>query len=210
MQNQIKLLMIAIMAFAFQVGAWAPIASALELSVSVDTADPIFAGETGIIVTIITDEEITVGSTDITFNWDTAGIWVTDVSSSVLSNFTFNIDNPSKTVLTASATGTEDVILADTALMTFEIQANLAGVYELSITDGDGTGPIDLAGPVPPVPPDSIPYTPIDDTLTIVCAELDDPCVFSSNCCGTNVCERVQGDFICIEPEGCGGKGKGC
>ena len=39
------------------------------------------------------------------------------------------------------------------------------------ITDGDGSAPDDLAGPVPPIRPVSIPYTAVDASLNVV----DDP-----------------------------------
>ena len=140
----------------------------LTLTVSVDTPGPIVSGQTGVVVTIAANENLTVGSTDITFNWDVAGIQVDSASSTALSSFTPNIDNPNQKVLTASATGGSDSISAGTPLMTFLLTANASGVYNLFITDGDGVPPDDLSGPVPPVPPLSIPYTAVGASLTVV------------------------------------------
>ena len=79
-----------------------------------------------------------------------------------------NIDNPARQVRTASAAGSAgDVVAAGDPLITFSITANDAGVYTLFITDGDGSPPDDLAGPVPPIPPVSIAYTPVSGTLQV-------------------------------------------
>ena len=79
-----------------------------------------------------------------------------------------NIDNPARQVRTASAAGSAgDVVAAGDPLITFSITANDAGVYTLFITGGDGVAPADLAGPVPPIPPVSIAYTPVSGTLQV-------------------------------------------
>jgi hypothetical protein len=101
-----------------------PTPSDLTLTVSVDTPDPIVPGQTGAVVTIAANEALEVGSTDITFNWDVAGIPVDNASSSVLSAFTASIDNPTRTVVTAFATSGIDSIPAGTPLMTFMLTAN--------------------------------------------------------------------------------------
>jgi hypothetical protein len=138
------------------------------LSVSVDTPDPIVPGQTGVVVTIVADEALTVSSTDITLNWDVAGIQVDSAFSSVLSSFVANIDNANRTMATASASSGSDNIPAGTTLMTFILTANEPGVYNLFITDGDGSAPDDLAGLVPPIPPVSIPYTAVGASLNVV------------------------------------------
>jgi hypothetical protein len=141
-------------------------------------------------VTIVADEALTVGSTDITLNWDVAGIQVDSAFSSVLSSFVSNIDNANRTVATASASGGSDNIPAGTTLMTFMLTANEPGVYNLFITDGDGIAPDDLAGPVPPIPPVSIPYTAVGASLTVTplpdtdgdgIPDVDDNCPFVPN-----------------------------
>jgi hypothetical protein len=142
-------------------------ASPLTLTVSVETLDPIVPGQTGVVVTIAADESLTVGSTDITLNWDVAGIQVDRVFSSVLSSFASSIDNANRTVVTASASSGSDDIPAGTTLMTFLLTANEPGVYNLFIRDGDGIAPDDLAGPVPPIPPVSIPYTAVSASLNV-------------------------------------------
>jgi hypothetical protein len=138
------------------------------LSVSVDTPDPIVPGQTGVVVTIVADKALTVSSTDITLNWDVAGIQVDSAFSSVLSSFVANIDNANRTMATASASSGSDNIPAGTTLMTFILTANEPGVYNLFITDGDGSAPDDLAGLVPPIPPVSIPYTAVGASLNVV------------------------------------------
>jgi hypothetical protein len=52
--------------------------------------------------------------------------------------------------------------------MTFLLTANASGVYNLFITDGDGIAADDLSGPVPPIPPLSIPYTAVSASLNVV------------------------------------------
>jgi len=142
-------------------------ASALTLTVSVDTPDPIIPGQSGILVTVVADENILVGSTDIRLNWDLAGIQVDSVSSAVLGSFTANIDNPNRTVTTASASSGGDNIPPGTPLMTFMLTANSTGTYNFFITDADGIAPDDLAGVVPPIPPVSLPYTAVPATLIV-------------------------------------------
>jgi hypothetical protein len=134
-------------------------AAALALSTTIVTPGPFAMGQTGIEVTVVADEALAVGSTDITLNWDLDGLRVDSATSSVLSGFIANIDNGARSVRTASAAFSTDDIPAGTPLMHFLLSANAAGTYALFLTDGDGIGPDDLAGAVPPVPAPSIPYT---------------------------------------------------
>jgi hypothetical protein len=139
--------------------------SALTLSVvGPATANP---GET-VTIQIVTDEAIDVGSTDINLNWDIAGIIANAASSTVLTGFTSNLDNTGRVVATASATSGVDMIAAGAVLLQVTFTANDVGTYELFITDADGTAPDDLAGPVPPIPPVSIPYESLSHSLTVV------------------------------------------
>ena len=140
---------------------------AVTLSVTVDSDCPFHKGDSEILVSIRTDEEITVGSTDITLNWDQPGLAVDSVSSSVLSGFAYNIDNGNQQVSTASASSGGDVIPTGTILMTVSFSALELGTYSLFITDGDGAAPDDLAGPVPPIPPPAILYTQVPDNLVV-------------------------------------------
>jgi len=142
-------------------------ASALNLAIQINTPGPIVSGQTGIVVTIAADEDLVLGSTDITFGWNGNGIQVDTASSWVLGMFTVNINNAIRTVRTASATGRSDIIPAGMPLMTFLLTANKPGAYTLYITDGDGVAPDDLAGPVPPIPPLSILYYAVDAELVV-------------------------------------------
>jgi hypothetical protein len=142
-------------------------AQALTLSVTIDSLGPFQAGDSGIQVSIRADETITVGSTDINLNWDMMGIEANSASSSVLSAFTSNLENDLMRVSTASAAVGGDTISAGDALMTFSFSAIEAGTYNLFITDADGTAPDDLAGPVPPIPPVSIPYDSVSANLEV-------------------------------------------
>jgi cysteine-rich repeat protein len=121
-----------------------------------------------VIIQIVTDEAIAVGSTDIDLNWDAAGIDATAAATSVLSTFTSNIDNVARRVRTGSASTGADMIPAGATLFEVTFTATAAGTYELFVTDADGTPPDDLAGPVPPIPPVSIPYVSVLHTLTVV------------------------------------------
>ena len=143
-------------------------AQALTLSVIIDSPGPFLPGDSGIVVSIYADEDITVGSTDVRLNWDMMGIEANSASSSVLSSFTSNIENDLMRVTTASASITGDTILAGDALMSFSFTAIDAGTYSLFITDADGTAPDDLAGTVPPIPPVSIVYDSVPASLHIV------------------------------------------
>ena len=129
-------------------------AQALTLSVTVDSLGPFQPGDSGIQVSVRANEDITVGSTDVRLNWDMMGIEANSASSSALSSFTSNIENNLLRVTTASATFAGDTIFAGDALMTFNFNAIDAGTYSLFITDADGTAPDDLAGPIPPIPPE--------------------------------------------------------
>ena len=130
----------------------APAASALTLSVVVDGPTTVAPGTSGIEVSILADEELQVGTTDLTLNWDLAGLQA-DAVSSGLSGFTYFIDNPATQVRTASSGIGADVIAAGDPLITFTLTALLSGSYELFLTDGDGAQPDDLGGPIPPIPP---------------------------------------------------------
>jgi hypothetical protein len=145
-------------------------ASGLTLSVVGPSSVDVSGGPTPFTVDIVADEPLAVGSTDITLNWDVAGIEATGATSTVLSGFTPNVDNPSRQVSTASATVGTDSIPAGTPLMTISMVAAPGdeGSYSLFITDGDGVAPDDLAGPVPPIPPASIPYASVALALEVV------------------------------------------
>lgn len=143
-------------------------ASALTLSVSVDTPQPIVPGMSGILVSIRADEELAVGTTDITFNWDLPPGLQVDSLSSGLSGLAWNIENSEGRVQTASSAIGTDVIPLGDPVMTFSMTSLLAGTYSLFITDGDGISPDDLTGPVPPIPPTSIPYDSIGASLVVV------------------------------------------
>jgi hypothetical protein len=143
-----------------------PSAFALTLSVTGPlTANP---GDAGLLFSIVSDQYLLVGSSDINFNWDATGLMATSAMSSVLTGFTSVIDNPARQIRTASATATSNFITAGTALMTFTMAAMSPGTYNLFVTDGDGTPPDDLAGPVPPIPPNSIAYLTAGRLLTVV------------------------------------------
>jgi hypothetical protein len=142
--------------------------SALTLSVvGPASANP---GEM-VTIQIVTDEAIDVGSTDINLNWDIPGLVATAASTSVLSGFTANIDNGANQVRTASAAVGADMIPAGSALfeVAFTVPMGSDGTtFNIFITDADGTAPDDLAGPVPPIPPVSIPYESVAHDLTVV------------------------------------------
>jgi hypothetical protein len=140
--------------------------SAPALTLSVTGPITANAGDTGLLFDIVADEALVLGSTDINFNWDAVGLLVTDVNSP-LSSFTPVIDNSARQVRTASAASPSDTIAAGTPLMTFTMTATSSGVYDLFITDADGELPNDLAGPVPPVPPDSISYSAEGHAFTV-------------------------------------------
>lgn len=148
-------------------------AQAITLRVTVDSAEPFRPGDSGILVSVRSDDSFTVGSTDIDFKWDQPGLQVDAISSTVLSSFTSNIDNSSMVVHTASASAGGDVISAGDALMTLSVSVSTDGNYTLFIEDRDGTAPDDLAGPLPPVPPESIPYVSVMASLLVVTPDGD-------------------------------------
>lgn len=144
-------------------------ASALTLSVVGPTVVDVSGGATMFQVDIVADEGLAVGSTDINLNWDATGIEATAASTTALSGFTSNIDNPARQVRTASASAGMDSVPLGTPLMSITLVARPGdeGLYDLFITDGDGTAPDDLAGPVPPIPPVAIPYTSVGLTVQV-------------------------------------------
>jgi hypothetical protein len=135
-------------------------ASALTLSVVGPTVVDVSGGATMFQVDIVADEGLAVGSTDIDLNWDAAGIEATAASTTALSGFTSNVDNPARQVRTASASAGTDSVPLGTPLLSITLVAGPGdeGLYNLFISDGDGVAPDDLAGPVPPIPPVAIPY----------------------------------------------------
>jgi hypothetical protein len=139
----------------------------LKLEVVVETPNKITVGQSGVIITIVANDHLVLGSTDITLNWDAPGIRVDSVFSATLNMFVANINNENQTVRTASATGWVDAVPAGTPLMIFSLTANEPGVYNFYITDGDNMAPDDLAGPVPPIPPISIAYTAVDASVNV-------------------------------------------
>jgi hypothetical protein len=160
---------LSVAAFALLGACLATAASGLTLSVVGPSLVDISGGSTSFTVDIVADEALAVGSTDINLNWDVAGIEATAATSGVLSGFTANIDNPARQVRTASAT-LENNIPAGTPLMTITMLAEPGdeGLYSLFVTDADGVPPDDLAGPVPPVPPDSIPYSSVALAVQVI------------------------------------------
>ncbi len=83
-------------------------------------------------------------------------------SSSTLSAFTFSIDNTAGRVTTASASASGDALAGGDPLLTVRftpasgVAPGTTTVVTLSDVDGDSCD--DLAGPVPPIPPVSLPY----------------------------------------------------
>jgi hypothetical protein len=143
-------------------------AVALVLSVDIDTPQPVLTGTSGVVVSIRADEDLAVGSTDVTLNWSMPGLQFDSASSSSLSGFTSFIENDHLRVKTGSSAIGSNFIMAGTPLMTFTLTARLKGTYVLFITDGDNTQPDDLAGPIPPIPPISIPYDKVNGLLHVV------------------------------------------
>jgi hypothetical protein len=163
-----KILRVA--AFALLGACLATAASGLTLSVVGPSSVDVSGGPAPFTVDIVADQALAVGSTDINLNWDVAGIDATGATTTVLSGFTVNVDNPSRQVRTGSATVGTDSIPFGTPLMTIAMVAAPGdeGSYSLFITDGDGVAPDDLAGPVPPIPPNSITYTSVALALEVV------------------------------------------
>jgi hypothetical protein len=148
--------------------AMASQAAALVLSVDIDTPQPVVIGTSGVLVSIRADEDLVVGSTDITFNWSMPGLQVDSASTNSLSGYTSFIENDHQRVKTGSSAIGSNFIAAGTPLMTFSLTALLEGTYVLFITDGDNNQPDDLAGPIPPIPPMSIPYDKVSGQLRVV------------------------------------------
>jgi hypothetical protein len=111
-------------------------------------------------VEVTTSAALTVGSTDVVMEFDPGVLQALGASSANLGSFTFNIDNAVGTVTTASAAFPGDALGAGAELFTVEFAAGAAPGTTTSITlsDADGDACSDLAGPVPPIPPVSLPY----------------------------------------------------
>lgn len=113
-------------------------------------------------VTVTTSAGLTVGSTDVVMHFDPALFQAESVESSTLSNFFASIDNVEGTVLTASAAFPQDVLSPGaplfTAVFTTADGALPGESAPVTLSDGDGVSCDDLAGPVPPIPPESLPY----------------------------------------------------
>jgi hypothetical protein len=112
-------------------------------------------------VDVTTSNPLTVGSSDIVVNFDPSLLQATTASSATLSSFTFFIDNVAGTVATASASAVGDALGAGGTLftVTFEnVGIAPGGMTSVTLSDADGDACDDVAGPVPPIPPLSLPY----------------------------------------------------
>ena len=136
-------------------------------TLEVVSSGPIPQGSTGD-VTVTTSAALTLGSTDVVMNFDPGALQASSCSSSTLSSFIYFIDNVAGTVTTASASATSDVLGSGDTLFTCTFQ-NVgippAGTTTITLSDADGDACDDLAGPVPPIPPVSLPYTPVSGEI---------------------------------------------
>jgi hypothetical protein len=111
---------------------------------------------------VTTSAALTVGSTDVVMEFDPVVLQAVDASSANLSSFAFNIDNTAGTVTTASAAFPSDALGAGGELFTVEFAAGAGATpgtpTSITLSDADADACSDLAGPVPPIPPVSLPY----------------------------------------------------
>jgi hypothetical protein len=121
----------------------------------------LLGGRTGD-VTVTTVEALEVGSTDIVMHFDPTQLQAQSASSSTLGFFNFTIDNAAGEVRTASAAFPSELLSAGDPLFTVTFAsapgATLEGTTAVTLSDADRDACDDLAGPVPPVPPASLPY----------------------------------------------------
>jgi hypothetical protein len=114
------------------------------------------------VVEVTTSAALTVGSTDVMMEFDPSVLQALGASSTTLTDFTFFIDNTAGTVTTASAAFPSDVLGAGDELFTVEFVAGALALpgtpTSVTLSDADGDACDDLAGPVPPIPPVSLPY----------------------------------------------------
>jgi hypothetical protein len=113
-------------------------------------------------VEVRTGQAVTLGSTDLRLRYDRRTLEALSAESTMLSGFTYGIDNRRGLIRTASATGEADTLAAGATLfrVTFRVRARGRRMSKLRVLDGDGVGPAEVAGPVRNGgAPQSIPFT---------------------------------------------------
>jgi hypothetical protein len=122
-------------------------------------------------VAVTTTNALTVGSTDVVVNFDPNVLQAVSASSSTLSSFTAFIDNVSGRVSTASASSGGDGLAGGDPLLTVNFtpasEVGPGTVTTVSLSDGDGDSCDDLTGPVPPIPPVSLPYDQVPGQVLV-------------------------------------------
>lgn len=119
-------------------------------------------------VNVTTSAALAVGSSDLVMNFDPAVMQAVDCSSNKLSSFVYSIDNAQGTIATASATSSTDQLSAADELFSCTFQnvgLSPAATTTITLSDGDGDACNDLAGPVPPIPPQSLPYDQVQGVI---------------------------------------------
>lgn len=164
-----------------------PAAAAARLSVTPIETSAI-PGQSDVTVSVVTEDALVLGSTDLTLLFDPQQLHA-KLATGALDTFAAHIDNEGGRITTASAApGGSTVIAAGASLLsvTFDVHATaLSRCSDLTLTDGDTTPPDDLGGPVPPIPPMSIPYAVSGGRVCVAaCGSCDDHDHCTADTCG--------------------------